>query len=105
METLFSYGTLQIAETQLATFGRTLSGEPDELPGYRLTSLTIGVDIYRNIEPTGRESDFVAGTRLKVTREELANADAYEADADYERIRVVLRSGAEAWVYLARRSG
>jgi hypothetical protein len=35
-----------------------------------------------------------------VTSNELEQADAYEALADYERVRVELKSGVEAWVYL-----
>ena len=35
-EELFTYGTLQLEEVQLATFGRVLEGRPDALVGYRL---------------------------------------------------------------------
>jgi gamma-glutamylcyclotransferase (GGCT)/AIG2-like uncharacterized protein YtfP len=109
METLFSYGTLQTEATQVATFGRTLSGERDALPGYRLVTIEVdnpdfvalsGSATHRNVEHTGRESDRVSGMRLQVTREELAKSDAYEEGADYERVRVVLESGSEAWVYV-----
>ena len=41
MVALFSYGTLQQREVQLATFGRALVGTPDVLRGHRLTPLTI----------------------------------------------------------------
>ena len=41
MEHLFSYGTLQQPEVQLATFGRLLDSRPDRLPGYRLGLLAI----------------------------------------------------------------
>ena len=34
---LFSYGTLQQDEVQLATFGRLLEGRKDALPGYATT--------------------------------------------------------------------
>jgi hypothetical protein len=36
-----------------------------------------------------------------VTGDELARADRYEATADYKRIRVRLKSGAWAWVYVS----
>ncbi len=38
---LFSYGTLQSSEVQLALFGRELNGAADELPGYRKLEVEI----------------------------------------------------------------
>lgn len=107
-ERLFSYGTLQSESVQLVTFGRTLAGRPDALAGYRLQMIQImdqefvatsGAEYHRNLEFTGSATDFVEGTVLTVTQQELEQADAYEPDG-YERVRVNLRSGAEAWVYL-----
>ena len=107
-ERLFSYGTLQEEAIQLATFGRRLEGEPDALAGHGLTAVPIrdpavvaesGATHYRNAQFTGVESDLVEGTVFAVTREELERSDAYEADADYERVIVRLRSGRDAWVY------
>lgn len=40
-ELLFSYGTLQQEEVQLATFGRKLEGKLDQLLGYVLSMLKI----------------------------------------------------------------
>lgn len=34
MEKLFSYGTLQLEQVQLDTFGRLLEGQADTLQGY-----------------------------------------------------------------------
>lgn len=108
-ENLFSYGTLQEKAVQLATFGRLLEGKPDSLVGYAVRLIPIedpelvartGNTHYRNLHFTGAESDFVEGTVFKVTTNELEQADAYEEDADYKRVRVQLSSGAETWVYL-----
>jgi hypothetical protein len=41
MPLLFSYGTLQQEAVQLSTFGRVLSGQPDELPGFEQGLLPI----------------------------------------------------------------
>ena len=41
MELLFTYGTLQLEEVQLQTFGRKLEGKPDALVGYRLVMTKI----------------------------------------------------------------
>ena len=107
-ERLFSYGTLQKESVQLSTFGRRLDGSPDALVGYRLQMIQItdqefvatsGAEYHRNLEFTGNTSDLVEGTVFSVTQQELEQADAYEPDG-YERVRVKLRSGTEAWVYL-----
>ncbi|MCI0390467.1 MAG: gamma-glutamylcyclotransferase [Acidobacteria bacterium] len=113
-EHLFSYGTLQNEAVQLATFGRTLVGEPDTLPGYRQTVLEIqnpsfvatsGAKYHRNAQFTGLESDSVEGTRFKVTKKELEQADIYEAAADYKRVVVQLKSGTRSWVYVGVATG
>ena len=107
-EHLFSYGTLQTESVQLSTFGRRLTGTPDALVGYCLRMIQImdqefvtasGAEYHRNLEFTGSASDVVEGTALRVTQQELEQADAYEPDG-YKRVRVTLRSGTEAWVYL-----
>ncbi|MGW1937929.1 hypothetical protein [Streptomyces goshikiensis] len=38
---LFSYGTLQLEQVQLARFGRLLEGAPDALPGYTTSVVRI----------------------------------------------------------------
>ena len=113
VERLFSYGSLQSESVQLATFGRTLRGQPDTLLGYRETRIEIrdrsalaasGADYYLNAEFTGHESDAVMGIRFDVTMYELEQADVYEAAADYKRVSVALRSGTRAWVYASAAS-
>ncbi len=108
IERLFSYGTLQTESVQLSTFGRRLSGSRDALVGYCLRMIKIedqdfvvasGAKYHRTLEFTGSASDLVEGTVFSVTQQELEQADAYEPDG-YERIRVKLRSGTEAWMYL-----
>ena len=108
-ENLFSYGTLQRESVQLSTFGRILEGEPDTLLGYRQTTLEIrdpvvaaatGDQYYLNAQFTGSDSDFIVGTRFKVTSKELEQADIYEDTAEYKRVVVQLKSGTQAWVYV-----
>ena len=96
-EYLFAYGTLQSQSVQLSTFGRILKGKPDALPGYKVITITID----RNLQFTGDPSDAVEGTVFEMSAEELAQADSYEPQG-YARELVQLRSGIEAWVYLAR---
>src|ERR1043165_378237 len=100
-ENLFSYGTLQTEAVQLATFGRSLAGKPDMLLDYSLTMIQIedldfvatsGTALHRNLQFTGSASDFVEGTVLAVTKQELEQADAYEP-AGYQRVLVQLKSG------------
>lgn len=109
-ENLFSYGTLQKEDVQLTTFGRRLEGQPDTLVGYRLTMIQIEDQAFvaayganqRNLQFTGLASDFVEGAVLKLTKKELEQADAYEP-AEYKRVRVELKSGTNAWVYVSNR--
>lgn len=105
-ENLFSYGTLRQEEVQISTFGRKLDGQPDTLIGYALRMIEIldpnfvaknGAH-HRNLEFTGIASDSVEGMVFRVTQRELEQADEYEP-AGYERVRVQLKSGLEAWVY------
>ena len=112
VENLFSYGTLQLEEVQLETFGRKLDGQPDGLLGYRLAMITItdeafvvksGTANHRNLQFTGNASDFVEGTVFSVTTEELEKSDTYEPEG-YERVLVQLKSGNNAWIYLDTRT-
>jgi len=108
MPRLFSYGTLQQDEVQQATFGRRLSGRPDELPGYEASLARIDdpreaasarATHHDNVRVTDRTGAGVSGTVFEITDAELASADGYERRAGYDRAAVRLASGAEAWVY------
>jgi Gamma-glutamyl cyclotransferase, AIG2-like len=107
-ELLFSYGTLQLESVQLSTFGRTLAGTPDELPGFAQSMMRIDdPEVVATSGKTfatftGRNADGIPGTVFEVTAEELQNADKYEVAA-YKRVAVVLCSGARAWVYVDAR--
>jgi hypothetical protein len=113
-ERLFSYGTLQLTNVQLETFGRTLQGQKDSLQGYSLSHIRIedaavvgtsGMTHHPILTPSGNASDCIEGMVFSLTPEELQQADEYEAE-DYERIRVTLVSGTTAWVYVrAHRPG
>lgn len=107
-ERLFSYGTLQLEQVQLATFGRKLDGRPDEMPGYALSMLKIedpevvatsGETHHPVVTYTGNPADKVSGVVFSVTAAELQHADDYEVSS-YRRDRVVLASGVRAWVYV-----
>lgn len=108
MENLFSYGTLQQENVQLATFKRKLEGRADFLTGYKLFMLEItdqqviatsGKKHHPIVEYSGNASDTVAGTVFKVSQAELLQADEYEV-SDYIRVRALLKSGEETWVYV-----
>lgn len=111
MPKLFSYGTLQQENVQLATFGRRLAGQADQLAGFVQTDIEIvdpevirtsGKTHHRMLVFTGRDEDQVKGTVFDITDAELAQADAYEVD-DYKRVAVTLASGLQAWVYVDAR--
>ena len=96
MPWLFSYGTLREERVQLATFGRPLAGQRDELTG--VESSTAGP--HANLTFHNRRDSRVSGMVFDVTDAELAAADGYERTANYARRRVTLASGRDAWVYV-----
>lgn len=106
-ELLFSYGTLQQDQVQLASFGRLLKGAPDALPGWKQEMVEItDPDVlaksgkrFHPIVMQGAPSDQVPGMVFEITAEELAAADRYEV-ADYKRVAAKLASGLTAWVYV-----
>jgi len=106
---LFSYGTLQQREVQLANYGRELEGAADALVGYRLGQVEIddpdvasvsGKAIHTIALPSADPSDRIGGMVYLLTQEELEASDAYETDA-YTRVEVTLESGRRAFVYVA----
>jgi Gamma-glutamyl cyclotransferase, AIG2-like len=112
MPLLFSYGTLQQEAVQLATFGRVLQGQRDELVGFEQSLLRIedpqfvaasGKADHAIVRFTGRDDNRVNGTVFEVTDAELARADQYEP-AGYTRVVATLASGKEAWVYADART-
>ena len=111
MPQLFSYGTLQQEQVQIATFGRMLQGQSDCLVGFEQSLVEIedldvvatsGMTHHPIIKFTGNTSHRVAGTVFEITDTELANADTYEVAA-YQRVAATLGSGLHAWVYVDAR--
>jgi gamma-glutamylcyclotransferase (GGCT)/AIG2-like uncharacterized protein YtfP len=112
-EQLFSYGTLQKEKTQIELFGRILQGSGDNLRGYRVATIEIkdesflskGEQKYQQTAINSKDNnDLIKGTVLEVTEEELLLADKYEPD-NYKRVKVMLESGKEAWIYVAVETG
>jgi gamma-glutamylcyclotransferase (GGCT)/AIG2-like uncharacterized protein YtfP len=109
---LFSYGTLQQRDVQLATFGRELHGTVDELVGFHQSIVKIedpelvktsGKSHHPIVKQTGVVEDRVAGTVFELADDELENADKYEV-SDYKRVSAPLSSGRSAWVYVDARA-
>ena len=110
MPLLFSYGSLQQEDVQVATYGRVLRGDADELIDWVVTKIAVpawhkaaaaGVSHYANVEPRLNTGSRVAGTVFEITDAELEAADAYEREAEYTRVVAVLASGRSAWVYVS----
>lgn len=106
MQYLFSYGTLQKSETQLKLLGRLLKGSNDTLKGYKTANIVIEDKLFLTIEGSQQLSavvssgDKIDGMVFEVSSEEIDMVDQYEP-SNYERINVTLRSGKQAWLYLA----
>jgi hypothetical protein len=109
MTILFSYGSLQDKNVQLANFGRELTGRKEVLPGYTLRTIprssskqavpTEGASDL-TVEPSANPDDTVPGVVYEITEQELAAADQYEAVFDYYRISAALQSRDPVWVYV-----
>lgn len=108
-EYLFTYGTLQKEKTQVELFGRILHSSKDVLEGYTISIIEIKDESFlakdedkqqRTLVATNNKRDTIEGTVLKISGEELKQADKYEP-ANYKRIKVALASGKEAWIYIA----
>ena len=90
MPKLFSYGTLQQEEVQLATFGRRLAGVSDALVGYRQSMIAIDdLEVVRTsgkthhpiVAFTGANEDRVPGMVFEISDADLTHADEYEVAA------------------------
>lgn len=95
-EFLFVYGTLMDPLVQERVFGRVAPREADRLAGYGKNSINLGSGVFPIIKPEVGNS--VKGLILRVTPAELELIDQYEGSA-YQRKKVTLVSGREAWVY------
>ncbi len=112
MPLIFSYGTLQQDDVQLATFGRLLHGQRDELLGCEPSRVRIedpqivasGRTHHANVAFNGRDDSRVSGMVFEITDAELAAADRHEELAAYNRIAATLASGKQTWVYVDARS-
>jgi hypothetical protein len=105
---LFSYGTLQQREVQLATYGHELAGIPDAVAGYLLEPLAItdpdvvrisGKAVHIIARASGDAADRISGTLFEITESELSATDDYEVDV-YGRVEVSLESGRIAFMYV-----
>ena len=113
MPLLFSYGTLQQDDVQLATFGRRLSGQQDALPKFEPSLVKIedprvvaslGRTHHDNVTFNGNSNSRVTGTVFEITDDELASADRFEAAFFYKRVALTLESGQRVWVYVDQQS-
>jgi hypothetical protein len=80
MPLLFSYGTLQQEQVQVATFGRVLEGQQDELVGFEPSSVRIedpqvvaasGRTHHANVTFNGRDDSRVGGTVFEITDDDI----------------------------------
>lgn len=88
-------------------FGRLLAGAKDTLEGYQLVSIEIKDEKFlakgeakNQLSLILSNDAAVEGTVFELTEKELQTVDKYEPD-EYQREKVALRSGQEAWIYLA----
>lgn len=97
MPNLFIYGSLQNKEVQMHLFERTIEGEDAFLEDYEIVDF---LDSDNQIYPTIKyqKGSSVSGKLISVSEEELKKTDSYEGK-QYERVKITLVSGQNAWVY------
>jgi len=98
MENLFVYGALKDPEFQKKIFGRAVQGVPDVLPGYVRSSIEVNGNTYPVAMPN--EKGEMDGLVIMIGPDEMAHIEAFE-ETTYEKKRVTLKSGRQAWVYVA----
>jgi len=87
---VFVYGTLRYALVRWVVMGRAGEARPATLEGFQREALDIIESPQASVE----------GDIIKVSAEELARLDRYERlGLRYERVRLALADGREAWVY------
>lgn len=87
---VFVYGTLRYAIVRWVVMGRAGEARPATLEGFQRE----GLDIIESPQAS------VEGEIIKVSADELARLDRYERlGLRYERVRLDLADGREAWVY------
>lgn len=99
MEQLFIYGTLMDPVVQQRLLGHVCPYVADAVTGYALTTLQQEGSTYLVLVP---DDDFgipIPGLVIETSLEELFILDDYEGQ-EYERVRVILTSGREAWAYV-----
>jgi gamma-glutamylcyclotransferase (GGCT)/AIG2-like uncharacterized protein YtfP len=97
MEKLFTYGSLQHTDIQKKLFDSILLGKPDSLVNYQKDILDIDGKKFNIAKPSAGAR--IDGTVYELTESQIERADRYEGK-NYERIKVKLLSGTEAWLYL-----
>jgi gamma-glutamylcyclotransferase (GGCT)/AIG2-like uncharacterized protein YtfP len=100
MPRVFSYGSLQHDEVQVATFGVLLRGVAAEIVGFEVVHLRRDGKHLANVVRSRSPESRVAGTVFDFTAAQLALADDYERADNYARIEAPLAAGGEAWVYV-----
>ena len=99
MENLFIYGNLKKPELQKKVFGRVAESSEDSLKGYKKSQIEIEGEIFPILINSKNPWDFVVGSVIEVTGDELKKIDRYEGE-EYKRKKVILSSGKESWVYV-----
>ena len=99
MENLFIYGNLKKPELQKKVFGRVAESSEDSLKGYKKSQINIEGEIFPILINSKNPWDFVVGSVIEVTGDELKKIDRYEGE-EYKRKKVILSSGKESWVYV-----
>jgi gamma-glutamylcyclotransferase (GGCT)/AIG2-like uncharacterized protein YtfP len=99
MEKLFAYGTLLEPQVHKQLYGRIVKGVPTQLRGYERRFGATDTARFWTIQAV--KDGVVSGEVFELTAAELWRTDEYEGEG-YDRIKVRLENGDQAWAYIAQ---
>ena len=96
---IFAYGTLKDPRIRKEVTGRDIEAKEDIIAGFCMDKIILDCIEYPILTPCTTLKNSVQGVVFTVNDNELKDIDKYESDA-YQRIKVRLTSGIDAWVYV-----
>lgn len=101
---IFAYGTLKESKIRRALLKRQVIAENDTISGFAIEKIYLDGISYpiAVIDPSNKNK--IPGEVFQVSNREIGIIDEYESGA-YKRIKVSLKSGQLAWLYVKPQDG
>ena len=99
MERVFVYGTLRDKKLRQELSGREIPSLKARIKGFDLSSISDGEHTYPILIKNDSSENIIDGEIIELSKTELLSFDKYEG-ALYRRVKILLESGQQAWVYI-----